>query len=301
MKNMIMIAMMVLAAASAQAQFLWKISGNGLSKPSYLLGTMHIAPTDSIVGLPAVNEALDNVSALVCELDVTDPSAPQAAQAAMMRYGIAPEDSTLSKVLPPLQFAMVEDLVDEKMGPMATTMMLAMDRAKPLVATMMLGQLLVSDETLVQLVKKYGVLGSIDEALVRKAKARALPLVELESMDEQMQLLMNMSIRDQADNLVKFLDNPDSGFDTLDEMLTLYLSGDIKGLERLFMSEKNTLSPTDNLRIFGLRNSRWLPRLEEAMRRQPVLIAVGAGHLVTPEGLLPLLRKAGYTLTPVKG
>ena len=120
-------------------------------------------------------------------------------------------------------------------------------------------------------------------------------------MDEQMQLLMNMSIRDQADNLVKFLDNPDSGFDTLDEMLTLYLSGDIKGLERLFMSEKNTLSPTDNLRIFGLRNSRWMPRLEEAMRRQPVLIAVGAGHLVTPEGLLPLLRKAGYTLTPVKG
>jgi len=33
---------------SAQAQLLWKVSGNGLSKPSYLFGTHHLIEKEQI-------------------------------------------------------------------------------------------------------------------------------------------------------------------------------------------------------------------------------------------------------------
>lgn len=46
--------LLFVALIGIQAQLLWKISGNGLSKPSYIIGTYHLAPAsfaDSIPGL----------------------------------------------------------------------------------------------------------------------------------------------------------------------------------------------------------------------------------------------------------
>ena len=59
MKKILGILLFIGIALNANAQLLWKISGNGLEKPSYILGTHHLAPLsikDSIAGLP---EAVD--------------------------------------------------------------------------------------------------------------------------------------------------------------------------------------------------------------------------------------------------
>jgi uncharacterized protein YbaP (TraB family) len=40
--------------------------------------------------------------------------------------------------------------------------------------------------------------------------------------------------------------------------------------------------------------------MEEAMKAQPAFFAVGAGHLAGDKGVINLLRKQGYTVTPVK-
>ena len=40
-KKTILIAMLALVALTGQAQFLFRINGNGLEKPSYMLGTIH--------------------------------------------------------------------------------------------------------------------------------------------------------------------------------------------------------------------------------------------------------------------
>ena len=37
----------------------------------------------------------------------------------------------------------------------------------------------------------------------------------------------------------------------------------------------------------------------QEMATQPTFFAVGAAHLAGPHGVIPLLRKAGYTLTPI--
>ncbi|NJO25532.1 MAG: TraB/GumN family protein [Bacteroidia bacterium] len=44
----------------------------------------------------------------------------------------------------------------------------------------------------------------------------------------------------------------------------------------------------------------WIPVMEDAMKKNSNFFAVGAGHLPGENGVINLLRKAGYTLTPVK-
>ena len=65
----------VTAVMQCNAQLLWKVSGNGLSKPSYLFGTFHVAPVslaDSIAGL---DEAIKSVDAVYGELSLDDINA----------------------------------------------------------------------------------------------------------------------------------------------------------------------------------------------------------------------------------
>ena len=63
-------------ALSANAQLLWKISGNGLTQPSYVMGTHHLAALsikDSIQGLQA---ALDNTKQVYGELKMSEMQSP---------------------------------------------------------------------------------------------------------------------------------------------------------------------------------------------------------------------------------
>jgi len=49
--------------------------------------------------------------------------------------------------------------------------------------------------------------------------------------------------------------------------------------------------------VYG-RNRNWVNKLQEIMPQQSLLVAVGAGHLLGEQGLITLLRNAGYTVEP---
>ena len=54
MKKILSILLFISLALNSNAQLLWKISGNGQEKTSYILGTHHLAPLsikESIAGL----------------------------------------------------------------------------------------------------------------------------------------------------------------------------------------------------------------------------------------------------------
>ena len=55
MKKLLGILLFISIALSANAQLLWKVSGKGLEKPSYIFGTYHLSPLsikDSIAAMP---------------------------------------------------------------------------------------------------------------------------------------------------------------------------------------------------------------------------------------------------------
>ena len=47
------------------------------------------------------------------------------------------------------------------------------------------------------------------------------------------------------------------------------------------------------------RNKKWIPKIETMAKDQSVFFGVGAGHLGGEDGVLNLLKQAGYRLTPI--
>ena len=94
--TVVLLSVITMLTASAQQQqkdytgaLLWKVSGNGLAKPSYILGThhlIHVSFSDSISGLKDVIESTEQT---VGELVMSDMTAMQGKmqQAAMMPTG----------------------------------------------------------------------------------------------------------------------------------------------------------------------------------------------------------------------
>ena len=48
------------------------------------------------------------------------------------------------------------------------------------------------------------------------------------------------------------------------------------------------------------RNKNWIPKIGEMATAKSTFFAVGAGHLPGKNGVINLLKAAGYTLTPIK-
>ena len=59
MKSFIGAVIFICVALSANAQLLWKVSGNGLSSPSYIMGTHHLAPLSVKDGIAGLQKAMD--------------------------------------------------------------------------------------------------------------------------------------------------------------------------------------------------------------------------------------------------
>ena len=57
MKKILLILIIALTANSSHAQFLFRISGNGLAEPSYLLGTIHPLSASLLDSIPEYQEA----------------------------------------------------------------------------------------------------------------------------------------------------------------------------------------------------------------------------------------------------
>ena len=48
------------------------------------------------------------------------------------------------------------------------------------------------------------------------------------------------------------------------------------------------------------RNDNWVEKLSKEMPADSLMVVVGAGHLPGDRGVIAGLRKAGFTVTPVK-
>ena len=67
----------------------------------------------------------------------------------------------------------------------------------------------------------------------------------------------------------------------------------------LVSEDDDGLGHYQDILIFN-RNKNWVQKLKKIMPERTVVVAVGAGHLAGEKGVIKLLRKEGYTVTPVK-
>lgn len=317
------------AESSAVNSILWEISGKGLTQKSYLLGTFH-GPEDTIIDyqyldtLPKFKEVFRKVDAVAVECNMTDKSTAEVYKKHISRYfstnypayALLPDSienfSSLFEDTEKYNYVdsfMQESLKQRKIFPFDYK------KLKPMFTSAIISKYKTLIKVRVKAMKNEKV-GVIDSELSAKAIEAGKRPFYMETMADQLALLEKMDsvtcesigLKEQAKALYFSLLTGDSVSNQYSAKLEkLYLKGDldaaIKNREEMLHDSEYPTSEqfmeVANEELVNERNHRWIPVIDKNVHQGSCLIAVGALHLPGEIGLISLLRKEGYTLTPV--
>lgn len=274
---------------SIQSQLLWRVSGKELKHDSYLFGTHHLIPIsflDSVAGLyPTFNQAQKVVSEIVLE-GVEDNKKLQ--QAAML-----PDSVLISGLLSESDYALLDKEFTEvlKMG------LKQIDRLHPAMI-LTFYQLAIYKE-----LAHFDDNTKSDSFFQLVAAQTGIPVVGLETIDKQIALLFpREDYKKQAEELVEIVKRKEDAFSELVELNRLYKQENIDALYALNEKSKASwgIPEEESYALIDRRNIDWADQLPALIKEKSCFIAVGALHLPGENGLIKLLRKAGYKVTPVK-
>ena len=304
-KNIITTLLFMAAFVTTNAQLMFSISGNGLEKPSYILGTIHLLSGDLLDSIPTFLEAEKQCQQLFVESDVTDKKYVHEARAAGQQIMTLPDGKTISDILGEERMAILQEKMKEKIHvnlvDFASHKML---HYQPFVFTFMFNWMIQ-----VEVYMKYPAMRNgnmMDAACIKRAQARGWKVGNLdqkltsEELEKSKEALT--PIDEQVDSLMAMLSNYDERkqkilkkLEGMKDMSNLWSAGDYDSFERLVLPDCEE-SPA----IFAQRNKKWIPIIIEAIKEMPTLIVFGAGHLAGPEGVVRMLRDAGYKVEQVK-
>ena len=299
MKKTIITALLFTAAITADAQFIFRISGNGLEKPSYFLGSQHVLSGDLLDSIPAFLEAENQCQQLFVESDVTDPQNKKDRQAAGQQLMTLPDGKTISDILGEEKMNILQERMKESFHiNLADSAAKAYLHYQPYIFTLSLNMMIQAEA-----LQKYPAMRNgnmMDVACMKRAKARGWKVGNLDQIITSEDLEKNKEtlspIDEQVDSLMALLNNFDERkqkilkeFEGAQTMGDYWTAGDYEGFER-FMKPENEASPA----LYADRNKKWMPIIIEAAKEMPTLFVFGAGHLAGPDGVVRMLRDAGY-------
>lgn len=294
MKKILGILLFISLALNANAQLLWKISGNGLEKPSYVFGTHHLAPLSIKDSIAAMPQALNETSQVYGEVVMADMMTPAFMQE-MQKNMMLPADTTLQSLFTTQQYEQVGKVVKENL--MADISMLA--QLKPAV---------IMQQLVVILSMKYlpgfNPQEQIDAYFQQQAQQNGKKVGGLETAQSQLDILFNsQSLRRQAEQLFCTASDIEKTMKQSKELVNCYKVQDLDGVLRLMEEREGTSCdplPGEMEALIDNRNIAWTKKMPAIMQESPTLFVVGAGHLPGDKGVLNLLKQQGYTLEPMK-
>ncbi len=280
--------------------FLWVIERE---PRAYLFGTIHL-PDPRVTSPPKiVNEAFNASDVFVTEIPLDD-----AAQAQVAKESVRADTETLAMILP----ADVRERADKYV----TSQGFALAQFSPLEIYSFALQLPLLEFATTRMLP-------IDATLRARAEAAGKKMDALETVDEQLAIFESLTRNEQIELLRTTLEDLEEeegkspaaktptvpgapGADGLppkiEEMVDAYLSGDGARLdEDLFgpMRKGTALEKRLLHEMLDVRNVRLAERIGNHLREEPahtIFYAVGAGHMVGPQGIVGRLEKSGWKL-----
>lgn len=261
---------------------LWEISGNGLTKPSYIYGTFHLIDAEHFEISPATETAFTACEQMAMEIKMDDPNLITT----MLRWTHLPAGKTLADYCTPEEYAQLTAYVKDSLG----LDIVQFNLMKPL----SLYQLAVASNI-------EGEAASYERHFLEKSIGQSKDILGLESLEFQLGVFDSIPYEEQIDWIVTATTDSTSMNSSYswDEMVQTYTSGNIEAIYKLVIEETPELKKYENLLITD-RNTKWIPVIEQYVQEKPTFVAVGAAHLGGPNGVIKLLQAEGYTLKPVK-
>lgn len=264
---------------------LWKISGNGLEKSSYLFGTIHLLCEEDAVLSKNMMKAIKDCDEVYFEVDMDNMFEMINVIGKMKMKG----DTTLKDLLSKEDYEKVKSYFENK-GSMLPFSML--ETYKPILAASTLEQGSMSCENTAMM----------EQVIMKEAKDYKKKIKGLETMGYQASVLDSIPYKLQAQQLVNYIDAVTNGDDSnkqMEEMFRAYKDQDLKKLEDLMVETDAGMAGFTDILLYH-RNQNWVQKLKTLLPDASILIAVGAGHLPGEKGVINLLRKEGYKVTPVE-
>ncbi|HEY9259511.1 TraB/GumN family protein [Chitinophaga sp.] len=260
---------------ASEKSLLWEVSGNGLDKPSYIYGTIHLICESDFRITDKVKKAFDKSSQLVLEADIFSPEIKNEVQQEMM------SDVPLSKKLAASDYAAIDSILKLKCG----MPLKVLDNYK-LSMVMSLVAIKLFPCTAPQ---------SYEAAFDKMAKEKNMHKAALEEVIAQLKLLNKAYTDSQIIAQVKSFDSAQAGTNT---MVALYKAEDINGLFK-YMTTPDLMDENTIKWMLVERNNDWAEKMPAMMKKESNFFAVGAAHLPGPIGILALLKAKGYTVKPI--
>ncbi|MEL1255669.1 TraB/GumN family protein [Flavobacterium sp. DGU38] len=251
---------------------LWEVSGNGLTKPSYLYGTIHMICGSDYFLSDKTKKAFETSSKLVLEINMSDPKEMTDMQ--QMAMGKEP----LSKTLSPEYLSKLETILKNN----GLTVQ-QVDNFK-----------LFTIMSLISM-KSFGCndLKFYEMNFIETAKQRKLPIIGLETVKLQMEAFAKSYTDTEMIDALK-----ESSAEETTKLVSQYKQENITAIYDSFSENKYMSKKTKEI-ILDNRNENWIKQLPGLMQNESLFIAVGSAHLAGESGVINLLRKAGYKVKPV--
>ncbi|MDR1922675.1 MAG: TraB/GumN family protein [Candidatus Adiutrix sp.] len=274
---------LVWASGLSAANFVWSVQAENGAR-AYLMGSIHLAHESLYPLADPILAAFAASQTLVVEINTVDLD-PAHLNSFISRHGLAKDGRPLA----------------ERLTPETARLLKASGRETPQMTFLApwLAALKVQMEALTA--NGYQPQYGLDLYFINQAKTRRRPIIELETLEEQMSVFTNMS-EAQADlflrvSLLEAAALPDVTAD----LFEAWRRGDPEAFADCFFREYDKypeLTPMLDQLIFR-RNERMFEKIERLMsdRSFSGFIVVGAGHLPGPEGLIAKFNKKNYSLT----
>ena len=272
------------AAAAAEKHFFWKVTGG--KGVAYLLGTMHFGKAD-LYPLPHVIEAGFKASdTLVEEIDLSGGGDLKGSARDAIAHGTYPAGDSIASHIGKNTLEMLTKYAQSH--PLGANY----QHLKPWLLSLAINQ---QEARILGLDSRKG----LDEHFLKQAIEERKPVIGLETVDFQLQMLMSFADDMQDRLLLATLLEAQHEAELVGKIVGAWKSGDPDAMERVITEQVRdypVLQPYLEKTLYA-RNAVMATKIDGLLQSgKTYFVAVGAAHLVGARGMLSQLRSRGYTI-----
>jgi len=273
-------------SGSAQAEpAAWRVTGEDTGE-LLLLGSVHYLRQEDYPLPSNIDELYQQADTLVMELDLDDLDT-LSVENLFVEAGTLPPGSSLQTVLTPA----VYELAETRSAEFGLDLAFA-TRLEPWLVAITLMDLGMN-------ALGFNASRGLEQHLLRRATSDGKQVLGLETLEDQIHVFDQLSIKEQEALLLQTLNEIDSADDAMDELLNAWRDGRVNTLANELTANFEDF-PILYRHLVIDRNERWLDPLRQLLETgERYLVVVGALHLVGDDSVIELLQHQGLSVIEI--
>ena len=270
---------------SVQAASVWKVTDGENSV--YFGGTIHILKAENLPLPSEYDRAYAASDKLVFETDIDGVKTAEFQQKMLSKLTL-PDGMTLQSHLNDETYTALKRHLDSRGLPIVE-----FHRFRPSMVALIIS------------VMEYEVNGldqdGVDQIFATKAKVDGKAIEWFESVDEQLDFIVNLGGGDDNAMINYTLDEIQTLPALIDDMLSSWRDGDLEKLNKSVVEAMEKTSPEIYTSLIIQRNNNWMPKIMQMLEDKPTeFVLVGAAHLAGKDSIFAKLEAKGYKIAKVK-